>query len=112
MASAPAPQEAKRLAAAGDGGCSAKRPRAGTDSPAEEPVRLPQLRVQSRTPTVEDLTFGASGLGCLYEDVPPERARATVEAVLQHGFDHIDTAPWYGAGLSERRLGELLDRRG
>lgn len=69
---------------------------------------LPELDLTNRVPTVKDLMFGASGLGCLYVDVPPEQATATMETVIQAGIDYFDTAPWYGAGLSESRVGEFL----
>jgi D-threo-aldose 1-dehydrogenase len=55
--------------------------------------------------------FGASGLGCLYADVTPEQANSCLEAVMEHGIGYIDTAPWYGAGLSESRLGDFLGKR-
>lgn len=68
--------------------------------------------MSNRTPGVKDLVFGASGIGCLYRDVPADEARATLEAALSAGIDYVDTAPWYGAGLSERRVGELLKAAG
>jgi len=69
------------------------------------------LQVACRAADVRSLAFGASGIGCLFADVPPDQAAATVEAALQLGIDYVDTAPWYGAGLSEARLGALLEAR-
>ena len=50
------------------------------------------------------LAFGASGLGA----IPQPEATATGHAALAAGIDHIDTAPYYGLGESERRLRPAL----
>ncbi len=50
------------------------------------------------------LSFGASGLGA----IPQAQATATVHAALAAGMDHIDTAPYYGLGESERHLRPAL----
>lgn len=52
--------------------------------------------------------FGASSLGNLYRERSDAECRATVEASWRHGVRYFDTAPFYGFGLSERRLGEAL----
>ncbi len=54
------------------------------------------------------LAFGASSIGNLYSPVADERARAVVTACWSQGIRHFDTAPFYGFGLSERRLGDAL----
>ena len=54
--------------------------------------------------TVPVLGFGASRI----VDATPEDATATVHAALAHGMDHLDTAPFYGLGESERRTGRAL----
>jgi D-threo-aldose 1-dehydrogenase len=54
------------------------------------------------------LGFGGAPLGNLYEPIPEERARQTVAAALEAGIRLFDTAPWYGHGLSEHRLGAVL----
>ena len=57
--------------------------------------------------------FGAAPIGGLFEAVSDEQARATVDAAWSHGVRLFDTAPHYGVGLSERRLGAALaDRKG
>ncbi|MEU7740338.1 aldo/keto reductase [Nonomuraea sp. NPDC049158] len=57
--------------------------------------------------------FGAAPIAGLYEAVSDEQARATVDAAWSHGVRLFDTAPHYGVGLSERRLGAALaDRKG
>ncbi|MEV1241516.1 aldo/keto reductase [Nonomuraea sp. NPDC050022] len=55
--------------------------------------------------------FGAAPIAGLYEAVSDEQARATVDAAWSHGVRLFDTAPHYGVGLSERRLGAALAGR-
>ena len=55
--------------------------------------------------------FGASSLGNLYRTVGESEARAAVDAAWTNGVRYFDTAPFYGAGLSERRLGDALRDR-
>ncbi|GAA5189994.1 aldo/keto reductase [Rugosimonospora acidiphila] len=67
----------------------------------------------STKPFVEALRRGPFGLGTaplagLYDAVPPEQARAALRAAWDGGVRYYDTAPHYGAGLAERRLGEFL----
>ncbi|MDT0465713.1 aldo/keto reductase [Streptomyces gibsoniae] len=54
------------------------------------------------------LGFGTAPLGNMFRAIPDDEAAATVEAAWQHGIRYFDTAPFYGAGLSEIRLGEAL----
>jgi D-threo-aldose 1-dehydrogenase len=54
------------------------------------------------------LGFGSAHLGELYRMVPEEESRATLAAAWDHGIRFYDTAPWYGRGLSEHRLGGFL----
>jgi D-threo-aldose 1-dehydrogenase len=57
---------------------------------------------------VPEIGFGAASLGNLYEPVTDADARATVDAALAAGMRYIDTAPHYGRGLSERRIGDAV----
>lgn len=59
---------------------------------------------------VPPLGFGAAAIGNLYRKVRDEVARETVAAALNHGLTYIDTAPHYGFGLSESRLGAALEQ--
>ncbi|WP_128977608.1 aldo/keto reductase [Streptomyces roseicoloratus] len=54
------------------------------------------------------LGFGTAPLGNMFRAIPHEEALATVEAAWEHGIRFYDTAPFYGAGLAEERLGEVL----
>ena len=58
--------------------------------------------------TVDDLILGCSPLAGIYASSTPERATETVRAALDAGITRFDTAPHYGLGLSERRLGDAL----
>ncbi|MFC9746289.1 aldo/keto reductase [Streptomyces niveus] len=60
---------------------------------------------------VSELSFGSAGIGNLYTPVEPEQAAAAVEAAWDAGIRYFDTAPHYGIGLAERRLGEALRSR-
>ncbi|WP_331743679.1 aldo/keto reductase (plasmid) [Streptomyces sp. NBC_01136] len=57
------------------------------------------------------LGFGTAPLGNMFRSIPDEEAAATVEAAWDQGIRYFDTAPFYGAGLSEIRLGEVLAGR-
>ncbi|MBO0896694.1 aldo/keto reductase [Arthrobacter sunyaminii] len=52
--------------------------------------------------------FGTAPLGNMFRDIPQDEALATVEAAWNEGIRYFDTAPFYGAGLAESRLGEVL----
>ena len=60
------------------------------------PARLPELG------------FGAAQLGNIFRVTTQEEARGAVEAAWEGGIRMYDTAPHYGVGTSERRLGALL----
>ncbi|MGH9325687.1 MAG: aldo/keto reductase [Terriglobia bacterium] len=57
---------------------------------------------------VTRLGFGTVPLGGLYKDVSEEEADATVRRALELGINYFDTAPIYGFGKSETRLGRGL----
>lgn len=60
---------------------------------------------------VTELSFGAAAIGNLFRAVEPAEAAAAVDAAWDEGVRYFDTAPHYGLGLSERRLGEALRDR-
>ncbi|MEU8746051.1 aldo/keto reductase [Streptomyces parvulus] len=57
------------------------------------------------------LGLGTAPLGSMFRDVTDEEAAATVDAAWDHGIRYYDTAPFYGAGLAEIRLGDALAGR-
>jgi len=72
---------------------------------------IQRARIRSTAVTVTRLGFGAAPIGNLYAPVAEDTALAAVDAAWQAGIRYFDTAPHYGLGLSERRLGRALARR-
>ena len=60
---------------------------------------------------VNSIGLGGAPLAGLYHSVPDEQADRVVSAYLAHGPGFIDTAPLYGSGVSETRLGAALSGR-
>lgn len=56
------------------------------------------------------LGFGTAPLGNIYRKISEEEAEATVDAAWAAGIRFFDAAPFYGAGLSEVRLGKALKK--
>jgi D-threo-aldose 1-dehydrogenase len=54
------------------------------------------------------LAFGGAPLGNLFERLQEDEAEGAVREALSGGITLFDTAPWYGHGLSEHRLGHQL----
>jgi D-threo-aldose 1-dehydrogenase len=71
-------------------------------------------RVLGRTQLrVSELGLGTATLGNLFHPMSDQVAHSTLSEALGHGFTYVDTAPYYGFGLSERRVGDALrGRRG
>ena len=77
-------------------------------------VRKPLMDEQplNQTPPVPSgLGLGTAPLGGLFADVSPQAARATVDAAWAIGVRYYDTAPLYGSGVAESRLGDALADR-
>src|SRR5690606_20889507 len=55
--------------------------------------------------------FGSAHLGELYARVDETTSQATLNAAWDAGVRYYDTAPWYGRGLSEHRVGGFLRTR-
>ncbi|WP_341895241.1 aldo/keto reductase [Ferrovibrio terrae] len=58
--------------------------------------------------TLTGLGLGGAPLGNLYQAVDEADADQVVAAAWQGGIRYFDTAPLYGSGLSERRMGRAL----
>ncbi len=67
-----------------------------------------QTRRIAAGPQLTEIGFGGAQLGSLYRETTDEEARAAVDAAWKAGVRYYDTAPHYGIGLSERRLGAAL----
>lgn len=55
--------------------------------------------------------LGAAQFGNLYRETTDDESSAAVDAAWNAGIRYFDTAPHYGLGLSERRLGRALSAR-
>ena len=67
------------------------------------------LRPLGRTGlSVTELGFGGAPLGNLFRQLSDDAAHTTLAAAKAAGFGYFDTAPFYGFGLSERRMGDAL----
>ncbi len=58
--------------------------------------------------SVTRLGIGTAGIGNLYRTVSDAEASATLAAAFAAGITYVDTAPHYGQGLAERRVGAVL----
>ena len=65
-------------------------------------------RLRRTTVNLSVLGFGGAAIGELWNPIPEDQARATVNTALAAGISYFDTAPWYGRGLSEHRMGAVL----
>ena len=68
-----------------------------------EPRRLGHSKVQ-----VSGLGLGTAALGGMYAHVEDAEATAVVHRALELGLSYLDTAPQYGHGTAERRVGSAL----
>jgi D-threo-aldose 1-dehydrogenase len=58
-----------------------------------------------------DFGLGGAAFGNIYSAISDVEARQIVDTAWAHGVRYYDTAPFYGYGLSERRLGDALRQR-
>ncbi|MDX2706085.1 aldo/keto reductase [Streptomyces sp. PA03-6a] len=55
--------------------------------------------------------FGTAPMGNMFRAVPDDEVTATLDAAWEQGIRFYDTAPLYGAGLAEIRLGQMLSHK-
>ena len=70
------------------------------------PEQLKKRRVGKTDLAVTEFGLGGTPLGNMYRAMDMESAVATVHAAADAGIRYFDTAPVYGFGLSETRLGQ------
>lgn len=68
-------------------------------------------RLGSSSVEVTQVGLGTAQLGDLYDELDDRRATAIVDAAWDSGIRYFDTAPHYGVGLAEHRLGAALAAR-
>lgn len=61
--------------------------------------------------SIPTLGYGAANVGNLFRALSDDEAWAVLEAAWDAGIRYYDTAPHYGLGLSERRLGAFLQTK-
>lgn len=62
-------------------------------------------------PELPALGLGTAPLGGLYSPISDDEAQRVIDAAWNHGLRFFDTAPLYGHGSAERRLGAVLAGR-
>ncbi|ROO24283.1 D-threo-aldose 1-dehydrogenase [Salinisphaera orenii MK-B5] len=62
-------------------------------------------------PALDRMGFGGAPLGDMFAHSDDDHARDTLAAAWDQGIRYFDTAPHYGAGLSEQRFGSFLARK-
>ena len=67
-------------------------------------------RTAKRDVQPTELGLGAAQLGNLYRETTDAEALGAVDVAWERGIRYFDTAPHYGLGLSEKRLGGALAR--
>ncbi|WP_312516139.1 aldo/keto reductase [Massilia sp.] len=67
--------------------------------------------MSQRYQPITRLGLGGTGLGDMYHRTSEEAGKATVDVAWDAGIRYFDTAPHYGAGLSEHRFGQALRNR-
>jgi len=64
--------------------------------------------VGPRSLQLTKLGYGSAPIGNLSTSVTDAAAHSAMQAAWQAGIRYFDTAPWYGLGLSEHRVGRFL----
>ena len=67
-----------------------------------------ERRVGKTTANVTQFGLGSAPLGDLFEAISEEQAQQTLQAAWDAGVRYFDTAPFYGYGKSEHRVGYFL----
>jgi D-threo-aldose 1-dehydrogenase len=82
-----------------------------SEQSAERKGSTMQTRTLGNGLALTELGLGTAQFGNLYRETTDAEAEGAFEAAWRAGIRYFDTAPHYGLGLSERRLGALLGRR-
>jgi len=102
-----------RTAAAGAAGVAAASfiaPEAGI-AQVRSPDSLPTNRPSERFRPTGRFGLGGVALGNAFTPAMEDELLGAVETAWNEGVRYFDTSPWYGLGLSERRLGVFLQSR-
>lgn len=77
-------------------------------APSRPVGAIASRRVGKTALSIPTLGFGAAPLGGLFDAVDATTASQTLASAFDNGITYVDTAPFYGFGLSERRVGDIL----
>ncbi len=69
---------------------------------------MEKRRLQNTDMDLTALSFGASSLGAEFRKVDIGEALKSVHVAIDRGMNFIDTSPFYGRGMSEVLLGQVL----
>ncbi len=72
------------------------------------PIRATDLTTVGNGVQITRLGFGAATQGGLFQAISELEAQAVFQTAWDAGLRYFDTAPWYGFGSSEQRLGAFL----
>lgn len=72
---------------------------------------MERVRLGRSSLDITRLGLGTAPLGGLFEPVSDDDAEATIAAAWSRGVRFYDTAPLYGFGLAEQRLGAFLRKQ-
>lgn len=65
-------------------------------------------RIGNTDVKVTEISFGCASIGNLYRAATDQAAQDVLQCAWDAGIRYFDTAPRYGRGLSEQRLGQFL----
>ena len=74
--------------------------------------KISQRNIANTGLKIDTLGFGCASLGNLYQKISDADSLDVLSAAWDIGFRYFDTAPHYGQGLSERRVGDYLRQFG
>ena len=77
-------------------------------SASDNPTKYPPRTAPISSIGMPRFGFGCAPLGDLFVETSEADTRLALDAAWDAGVRYYDTAPWYGHGLSEHRLGGLL----
>lgn len=69
---------------------------------------IPKAAIGATGLEITRIGFGGAPIGDLRKTPTPEAANELLQAAWDAGIRYYDTAPFYGSGLSERRVGDFL----
>ncbi len=77
-------------------------------SPVPAPISMEKRPLAGTGLDLSVLSFGASSIGGEFRSIDVPEALRCVNVALDRGMNHIDTAAYYGRGMSELMLGRVL----